>query len=205
MEPSLINLLSLLVQSMHYGWTLMTVLNQCDMISLQIINCLCISIAKWAKSSSRRLKAQHAERGTPQTFVSRLSTNSSYYYCCGETEKLLIPISISHQGSAQLQSHLKAIDCGFKRQMKWASFTSRWNDLYWSEVRVETVKSTSPGVGVSLWKKRHLCKIIRDAWVQRRVHVICSFISSSTLTPGSITPDAGTCISDVNPTQDQRL
>lgn len=132
-------------------------------------------------------------------FVSRLSTNSSYYYCCGETEKLLISISVSHQGSAQLQSHLKAIDCGFKRQMKWASFTSRWNDLYWSEVRVETVKSTSPGVGVCLWKRRHLGDIIKDAWVQRRVNVICSFISSSTLTRGCITPDVDTCISDINP------
>lgn len=168
--------------------------NQYDTISLQIINCLRINIVKWAKSSSRGLKAQHAERGPLQTLVCRLSTNSSYYYYCGETEKLLIPISISHQGSAQLQSHLKAIDCGFKRQMKWASFTSRWNDLYWSEIRGETVKSTSPGVGVSLCKRRYLCKIIRNAWVQRRVHVICSYISSSTLTPGCIRPDVGTCI-----------
>lgn len=96
----------------------------------------------WRKRLSHRPKAGW---GTLQTFASHLSTNSSYYCYCGETENLLIPISISHQGSAQLQSHLKAIDCGFKSQAWPASFTASWNDLWSPAVRGEAVQSRSPG------------------------------------------------------------
>lgn len=104
----------------------------------------------WRKRSSHRPKAQHAGWGTLQTFVSHPSTNSSYYCYCGETENLLIPISISHQGSEQVQSHLKAIDCGFKSQARRASFTASWNNLCWATVRGEAwTQSKSSGVVIS--------------------------------------------------------
>lgn len=48
---------------------------------------------------------------------------STYSLLLWESENLSIPISISHQGSEQLQSHFKAIDCGFKRWAQGASFT----------------------------------------------------------------------------------
>lgn len=100
-------------KELHDGWELTMAPDQYDMISLHIINCPCINTKKKVQPQT-----QSTTLWTSHSTDIRFSTNSSYYCYCGETENLLIPISISHQGSEQLQSHLKAIDCGFKSKAR---------------------------------------------------------------------------------------
>lgn len=91
----------------HDGRALTTALDRYVLISLLIIN----------SPQSRARERLRRRRSSLQALVSYLSSNSSYYCYAAETENLLILISISHQGSEQLQSHLKAIDCGFRSSM----------------------------------------------------------------------------------------
>lgn len=140
----------------HDGRALMMALDRYDMISLHIINCPRIN-----RKEKVQPQIQSTTRGTLQTFVSHLSTNSSYYCYCGETENLLIQYPFLTRD----QNHLKAIDCGFKSQARRASFTASWNNLYWP---TET-KSRGPGVVSS-------GKMQEEATVQLKVHAVCAFI-----------------------------
>lgn len=97
--------------------------------------CTSLTVLTPLWKSSHRPKAQHTGQAALQTLVSHLCTNSCYYCYCGGTENLLIPISISHQGSEPLQSHLKAIDCGFESQAWWASFTASLKNFCCPAVR----------------------------------------------------------------------
>lgn len=114
----------------------------------------------WLKRQTG-LKTTTLDEELHSRFVSHHSTNSSYYCYCGETENLLIPTSISHQGSEQLQSHLKAIDCGFKSRTRRASFTAKRNNLYRPAVRHEAwtdqVQELSLYVSNGDLNTRHTC------------------------------------------------
>lgn len=114
------------------------------------------------------------------------STNSSYYCYCAETEKLLIPISISHQGPAQLQSHLKLLIAAWRAgpdephlQLARSTSADHKSEVRSSRAQVQVLSAQTVISGDLSARYSRILK----------VHAICSFICFLVLHLLSSEPD----------------